>query len=228
MFFPYGMHEEKLMRNLKAAPPEKKSTRHVYSRIKNSDLVGKKQLLIAKSAAKLFSKKGYQQTTMREISRATGMAMGNLYDYISKKEDVLCLVFDVYHKIVEESSLGPEVMKVKNPLERLRSNLRISIKNVHDFHNEIVLMYRESQLLPKKDMDRAKKMELDQIRAMEKLIRMGVKQGLFKVKDPYFAASMIFFQLVMPALRGWTFRGKYSKKKIDGLIEDYILKNILA
>ena len=216
------------MRKVKAAPPAKKSTRHAYSRIKNSDLVSKKQLLIAKSAAKLFIKKGYQQTTMREISRATGMAMGNLYDYISKKEDILSLVFDVYHKIVEESSLSPEIMAVKNPLEAFQSNIRISLDNIHEFHHEIVLMYRESQLLPKKDMERAKKMELDQIRKMEKLIRMGIKQGLFKVKDPYFAASMIFFQLIMPALRGWTFRGKYSKKKIDGLIEDYILRNILA
>lgn len=216
------------MGNIKAAPPAKKSTRYVYSRIKNSDLVGKKQLLIAKSAAKLFTQKGYQQTTMREISRATGMAMGNLYDYISKKEDVLCLVFDVFHRVAEESTLCPEVMTLKDPLERLRHDLRILMKNVHEFHNEIVLMYGESRLLPKKDLERAKKMELDQIRKMEKLIRMGVKQGLFKVKDPYFTASMIFFQLVMPALRGWTFRGKYSKKKIDNLIEDYILKNILA
>lgn len=206
----------------------KKSTRPAYSRIKNSDLVGKKQLLIAKSAAKLFIKKGYQQTTMREISKATGMAMGNLYDYISKKEDILCLVFDVYHRIVQESSLGPGVMTIEEPLERFRSHLRISLKNIHEFHNEIVLMYRESRLLPRKHMERAKQRELDQIAAMEKIIRAGVAEGVFKVKDPYFAASMIFFQLVIPALRGWTFREKYSPKRIDKLIEDYILRNLLV
>ena len=56
----------------------------VSSRIKNPELVRKKHLLIAKKATKLFIKKGYHQTTMREISKATGMAIGNLYDYISK------------------------------------------------------------------------------------------------------------------------------------------------
>lgn len=214
------------MEKNKPVPPTKKNN-HRYSRIKNSDLVGKKQLLIAKAAAALFIKKGYQQTTMREISRATGMAMGNLYDYISKKEDILCLVFDVYHQIVEESSMGPKIMAVEDPVERFRINLRVSLKNIHEFQNEILLMYRESRLLPKKDLERAKKMELEQIGHMERLIRGGVKQGLFKVKDPYFAASMIFSQLALPALRGWTFSGKYSRKKIDRLIEDSILKSIL-
>lgn len=216
------------MKKIKSPPPAKKSNHNPYSRIKNSDLVEKKQLLIAKSAAKLFSKKGYQQTTMREISKATGMAMGNLYDYISKKEDILCLVFDVYHQIVQESILSPEIMTAEDTLERFRSSLHVYLKNVREFHNEIVLMYRESRLLPGKDLKRAKQMELDEIRELEKLIRKGVKQGLFKVKDPYFAASMIFLQLTIPALRGWTFPGKYTKKKIDSLIEDYILRNITA
>jgi hypothetical protein len=156
------------------------------------------------------------------------MAMGNLYDYISKKENILCLVFDVYHQIVEESAYGPEIMTVDDPLEQLRSNLRVSLKNIHEFHDEIVLMYRESRLLPKAYLERAKQIELKQIGQMEALIRRGIEQGLFKVKDPFFAASMIFFQLIIPAMRGWTFRGKYSEIKIDKLIEDYILKNILA
>jgi AcrR family transcriptional regulator len=75
------------------------------SRIKNPDLVRKRRLHIARKAAKLFIKKGYTQTTMREVSKATGMAVGNLYDYISKKEDLLCLIFDVYHQYVEETML---------------------------------------------------------------------------------------------------------------------------
>jgi len=207
----------------------KKSARPAFSRIKNSELVGKKQLLIAKEAAKLFIEKGYQQTTMREISNATGMAMGNLYDYISKKEDILCLVFDVFHRVVEESAYGPEIMDVDDPLEQIKSYFRVARKNVHEFHDEIVLMYRESRLLPMKQLERSKQIELAQIVKMEKLIRKGVKAGLFKVPDPYFAASMIYFQMTLPALRGWTFQGKkYSQKKIDKLIEDCFLKYIMA
>jgi AcrR family transcriptional regulator len=63
--------------------------REVDTQIKDDELVRKKRLQIAKGASKLFIKKGYHKTSMREISKATGLTIGNLYDYITKKEDVL-------------------------------------------------------------------------------------------------------------------------------------------
>ncbi|MEE9934666.1 MAG: TetR/AcrR family transcriptional regulator [Deltaproteobacteria bacterium] len=200
----------------------------VFSRIKNSERVKDKQLLIAKKAAKLFVRKGYAQTTVREISRATGLAMGNLYDYINKKEDILCLVFDTYHEIVEESSYGPEIAAIEDPQELMQTNIRVALKNIHDFQNEIMLMYRESHLLPKRFLERAKKQELMQIRKTADYIRRGVKKGVFQVKDPFFASSMLFCLLASPALRGWTFEGKYSRKKVDHLLEDFIFRALGA
>jgi hypothetical protein len=89
-------------------------------------------------------------------------------------------------------------------------------------------MYRDSIHLPKKYLKRTQQKELEQIRRMEAILRRGVEQGVFKVKDPFFTASMLFYQMASPALRGWTFHGKYSEKKLDNLLEDYILRNILA
>jgi len=216
------------MRKTKIKQNGNKSISSTFSRIKNSDLVKSKQLLIAKKAAKLFLKKGYGSTTIRDISKATGLAMGNLYDYIKKKEDILCLVFDVYHQIVEESSYGPEIASIEDPIEQMRINIRISLKNVHEFSDEIMLMYRESHLLPSKYLERAKQQELRQIKQTEGYIRNGVKKGVFKVKDTFFAATMLFCLLASPAIRGWTFAGKYSRKKTDKLLEDYIMKNLMA
>jgi len=199
----------------------------VLSRIKNPDLVRKKQLLIARKASILFRKKGYDQTTMREISKATGMAIGNLYDYISKKEDVLSLVFDVYHQYVEESLAGDETLQSADPKEQLLSFIKNSVKNVQHFRDEIVLMYRESRMLPKEHLERAMRRELEQIRLLESIIQRGVDQGLFHVKEPYFVASLLFYQLTLPAFRGWTFKDKYTDEKINLLIEEYVLKPII-
>ena len=202
----------------------KKSTRPAFSRIKNSELVGKKQLLIAKEAAKLFIEKGYQQTTMREISKATGMAIGNLYDYISKKEDVLCLVFDVYHQYMQERLENKEIFDKADPKALLKLFIHDSLRNVETFRDEIVSMYRESKLLPKKNLERAMEKEVKQIQILEKILRKGVDRGVFHVQDPYFAASMIFYQLVFSTLRRWTLKGKYSDEAVNRLIEEYILK----
>ncbi len=200
----------------------------MFSRIKNSERVQDKQLLIAKKAAKLFIRKGYAQTTIREISKATGLAMGNLYDYIKKKEDILCLVFETYHETVEASSYSPEIVAIEDPLKQMQTNIRVTQKLIHEFSDEIMLMYRESHLLPKKYLELAKKHELTQIKKTASYIRRGVEKGVFKVKDPYFTASMLFCLLASTALRGWTFKGKYSRKKVDQLIEDFIIKYLLS
>lgn len=207
---------------------KKKMSVATFSKIKNSKLVKNKQLLIAKKAAKLFIKKGFANTTIREISKATGLAMGNLYDYIKKKEDILCLVFDTYHQSIEESSYGPEIFATDDPLEQMRTYIKITLKNVHEFRDEIMLMYRESSLLPSEYLEKAKNQELRQIKQTEEIIRRGIEKGVFKVKDPFFMSSILFSLFASPALRGWTFRGKYSRKKVDKLLKDFIEKNLLG
>lgn len=214
------------MKTTSGKTSKKKKSLTAFSRIKNSDLVKNKQLLIVKKSTKLFLKKGYGSTTIREISKATGLAMGNLYDYIKRKEDILCLVFDTYHQSVEESSYGPEIAVIEDPLEQIRTYATITLKNVHEFRDEIMLMYRESKLLPPAYLEKAKKQELRQIRQTEAIIRRGVEKGVFKVKDPYFISSLLFTLFASIALRGWTFEGKYSRRKVDKLLEDFIEKNL--
>jgi AcrR family transcriptional regulator len=216
------------MKKTKKNRESKKNSLMTFSRIKNTDLVKSKQLLIAKKAAKLFIKKGYGNTTIREISKATGLAMGNLYDYIKKKEDILCLVFDVFHQIVEESSYGPEIDAIENPEEKMRTSIRNAQKNIHEFSDEVKLMYRESHLLPPKYLERAKQQEIRQIKQMAGYIQTGIKKGVFKINDPFFAASMTFCLQASLALRGWTFEGKYSRKKADKLVENYIIKSLMT
>jgi len=47
-------------------------------------------------ASKLFIKKGTPEHDEGDI-QGHRLTVGNLYDYIKTKEDVLCLVFDVFH-----------------------------------------------------------------------------------------------------------------------------------
>ena len=97
------------------------------------------------------------------------------------------------------------------------------MQNVEAFRDEIVLMYRESKLLPEKELERAMKRELVQIQNLERILKKGIEQGVFHVKDPYFAASMIFYQIIFSTLRGWTLKGQYSDETVNHLIEEYIL-----
>ena len=52
----------------------------------------KRRREIALRAMKLFSEKGFDKTSVREISEACGMSKGSLYDYFTDKDDVLAEV----------------------------------------------------------------------------------------------------------------------------------------
>ena len=49
---------------------------------------------IKEAAYRLFSEKGYDQTTTREISADAGVALGTIFTYASDKRDLLFLIFN--------------------------------------------------------------------------------------------------------------------------------------
>jgi len=198
----------------------------VKARIKNPELVQKKHLQIASKATKLFIKKGFSNTTMRDISHATKITLGNLYSYIKKKEDVLCLVFNLFHQSWAKDLERNGILEIENPEEQIRMAIRTMLLSSRHCQDEIKLLYRESRYLPKSFLKIAMEKDGDLILAFEKMIRRGVEQDLFHVDDPFYAANMIVFQMSLHPLRGWNLKKKYTYDEVVNLTENYILKAI--
>jgi TetR/AcrR family transcriptional regulator, cholesterol catabolism regulator len=77
-------------------------------------------------AGKLFSKKGYHGTTIREIAEARGILSGSLYTHISSKEDLL---FHITNDGAEAflSALEPIVFSRQDAKSKLRNGLAAHI-----------------------------------------------------------------------------------------------------
>jgi AcrR family transcriptional regulator len=198
----------------------------VETQIKNSELVREKRLLIAKAASKLFIKKGYHKTSMREISKTTGLTIGNLYDYITKKEDVLYLVFDVFHSIWVKRLEEEKVFEIEDPVEQLKTAVQKMLELVIEHRDMVLLMYTESKLLPKYFLKIILEKESGLVECFEKILRRGVEQGVFKVKDPLFLANVIVYLLSIEPLRGWNLKKKYKVDEINKMVIEYILDYI--
>jgi AcrR family transcriptional regulator len=199
----------------------------VETRIKNPKLVRKKHLLIAAKATKLFIKKGFSSTSMRDISRVTKITLGNLYSYIKKKEDVLCLVFELYHKSWVEILEKNGIPAIDDPEQQIRMAIRAMLLSCQSYQDEIKLMHLESRFLPKKFLKIATENERQLVCEFEKMIRRGIERGIFQVEDPFYTANMIVFQMSINPLRGWNLRDKYSYDELALLTENYILKAMI-
>jgi AcrR family transcriptional regulator len=68
-----------------ASPPTRPALRERYERRRQE---------VVDTAAEVFARRGYQETSIGDLSAATGIATGGLYHYIGSKERLLVAVLD--------------------------------------------------------------------------------------------------------------------------------------
>src|SRR4051812_41067114 len=74
---------------------------------------------ILRNAASIFAAKGYHSTSMRDISRETGVSLAGLYHYCKSKEELLFLIQDnCFGRVLER--LQERLQETNEPVERLR------------------------------------------------------------------------------------------------------------
>lgn len=88
------------------------------SEIRNPNFVPKLEFIL-RTAARIFAEKNYHSTSMRDISRATGVSLAGLYHYCKSKEELLFLIQDnCFGRVLER--LEQRLAEVKEPAQKLR------------------------------------------------------------------------------------------------------------
>ena len=70
------------------------------------------------SAARVFAERGYHETSMRDLAKATGVSLSGLYYYVKSKEEMLFLIQERNFRAVLES-LREAVDGASNPVDKL-------------------------------------------------------------------------------------------------------------
>ena len=78
-----------------------------------------KSEFILRTSARIFAEKGYHSTSMRDISRATGVSLAGLYYYCKSKEELLFLIQDNCFGRVHER-LQERLKETSGAVEKLR------------------------------------------------------------------------------------------------------------
>lgn len=179
--------------------------------------------------APLFVKKGYGQTSIREIAQACGMSMGHLYYYIGGKEDVLQIMMDydlhLYSDFIKQIVISFESLR---PTEALIKTVDQFIRATDAASDFTLFFYQETKNLQaearKIIMDREKGL----VAEFEKLLRRGCYSGEFKIDNIPLAANNIVITGHMWALRRWLMRKTCSLDDYIRTQTDNILKSISA
>jgi AcrR family transcriptional regulator len=212
-------------------PPKKDNKAEIsnedvfLSSSKNVRLIEKKHQQIVAGACGIFFKKGYHPTTIRMIAKACGMSMGQLYHYISSKDDVLYLVHKHMQKVWYDYLKNSEMEKIADPFQKLTEALRHTLEFMVENKRLLQFIYTESKYLDKKHLRVVLEMDYKNVIGFwRSLLKEINKQKSVKV-DSDFLGSLIAYLLVFLPLRGWTLRDKSTSKSVDSLV-DFILRGL--
>lgn len=145
---------------------------------------------IFNTAVKLFSSKGYQNTSVEEITAIAGVAKGSLYYHFSKKEDILYMLLDEGVKLIK-NNIEIKTKKCKNVTEKIRAIILIEVKIVVKYEDFLNVIF--SQMFGKEDINiKCKEAVIECIKEIEKIIKEGIATGEFYSGNVEAMASAIF------------------------------------
>jgi AcrR family transcriptional regulator len=97
-------------------------------------------------AAQVFARKGYHATTMRDLSRASGMSLAGMYHYVPGKEDLLFLIQRrCFQSVLRDVQDGIE--KESDPVARLRTFVRRHLEFFAANMDEMKVLSHEAESL---------------------------------------------------------------------------------
>ena len=204
---------------------KKNSPINIVTKRKSSDLYRKNQLKIIKKATNLFMKNGYVQTSMRQIAKAAGIDIGNLYYFIRRKDQILFLAFDMLHSPAAELFEKHNIFDIEEPENQLRKAIRELVSINYDYKDQILLLYRESKVLPKNFLKIILQRESLLVRHFEEILNNLKEKAGFNIQNPAFVANMIVYQSSLYPLRQWNL-GECTKEELMDDTETYIMNAI--
>jgi AcrR family transcriptional regulator len=196
------------------SPPTRPALRERYER--------KRREVIA-TAARLFAERGFQETSMSDLTEATGLAAGGLYHYISGKDELLFSICDelldpLLERAREIAAAGAP------PAEQLRAVLQVWLEHIASHQDHMLVFAQERHVIerePQWRRVRGQRKAFEQL--LDDILARGEADGSMSFEDrPFTLLALLGMVNYTPQwLRP---RGRLSPEQIADRYCDLILR----
>jgi AcrR family transcriptional regulator len=152
---------------------------------------------ILEAALRLFSSKGFHDTTMEEVANAAGVAKGTIYLYFQSKEHLLLALKRDFMQGLTDAVANI----VADAIEQLEGGKATDYRDIIDDIFHAVVDYHTSQRdavevvvrqSPSPDLvNEALELERDYLGLITSAFRTGMEYGLVHTEDPEMTAHLI-------------------------------------
>lgn len=147
---------------------------------------------IRSAAVELFSEKGYEATSVRDLAEAVGIQPASLYAHIRGKEDLLLAVIDEAAGRFESRWKDALAQTEQSVLDRLRLVLRAHIGAITEDLGAAAVFLHEWRALDPKRRRKVLARRDQYERWMLDLLEEGVASGELRDTDVHLTAKAVF------------------------------------
>ena len=160
---------------------------------------------ILKEAEKLFAKKGYHQTTMAEIAKASEFGMATIYQFFKSKEEIYLTLFneklDLLLRLVKKA-----VKNASTPTEKIKAILKTDFSFFREHRNFFRLYIMEKEAITvmiREELGReVNQKHQEGLKIIREIIEEGIKKGEFRPLPPQDIA-VLFASMVEGYIHAW-------------------------
>lgn len=169
----------------------------------------KRREQIVNAAVRLFSERGYFQTTIEDVANAVPISKGLIYRYFKDKNDLL---YFALRYVLEKFELDEiqQLLEKSGPLYALIRLLNRHCELSRTHTPEVLLAYKSTKDLFPEQRRYIKILESKTARIIQQCLEACIHNGLMmRVNTDIMAYQFILFGHSW-ALKNWAFRDRYS------------------
>ena len=145
---------------------------------------------IFETSMKLFAEKGYDATSIEEITATVGVAKGTLYYHFSSKEEIFNFLIEEGMKLLQ-NSIDIKTAKLSNYIDKVNAIILIQINIVLKYEDLITIL--PSLFWGNASRNKTcKNYVLSYINKIEEIVKEGIKKCEIKKGNPQVIASEIY------------------------------------
>jgi AcrR family transcriptional regulator len=193
------------------------AVRQIETVVKDRALIERRHEQICDVALHLFARKGYHQTSVREIAEGANLSVGALYNYVKTKEDILLLV---YHRIFDlfQKRMSEAMANSGDPTSQLRAAIEATLKLYDEYQDLILVLYQESHTLRREALQQLFQVDRRYVSMLQAIIERGNREGHFVAGDANLTAIAVLFLCAVWPLKRWNLK-KYDLATVtDGVV----------
>ena len=145
---------------------------------------------IFETSLKLFSEKGYDATSIEEITATVGVAKGTLYYHFNSKEEIFNFLIDEGMKLLI-NSIEIKTSKCDNVLDKIKAVSLIQLKAVAKYENLLTIVLSQVWGNETRNVF-CKDKVIEYINVIQGIVQEGVDNGDLVNCDAEVLASEIF------------------------------------